>query len=176
MTSPQPSTSSARQNNDGAAKLRVLDLPPFLAGRSVWFDAKGYATVWHEGKSKKVHVLVWEAANGPKPPKTEIHHRDEDKGNWALSNLELLTNTEHQRLHAGWVRDGDEWVAKPCTACHAVLPLSSFYERKGYTPSARCKPCHCKATDEWGRRNLEKRRARALAYYYRSGKARRHAG
>jgi hypothetical protein len=166
---------NARDCDAGTAKLRVLDLPEYLRGRSIWFDFKGYACVWHERKTKKLHVLIWEAANGPKPPKTEIHHRDEDKGNWALSNLELLTNTEHQRLHAGWVRENGVWTAKPCTACNLVLPLSSFYERKGYTPSARCKPCHCKATDEWGRRNIEKRRARALAHYHRTAKAKRHA-
>ena len=150
--------------------MRVLDL---YEGTRVWFDAKGYACVWRDGKTKKVHVLVWESANGPKPHGHDIHHIDEDKANWTLENLQLLTTTDHQRLHAGWVKDsGGEWISKPCTMCGAIKPLAEFYPRKP-TPSARCKPCHAIKCGEWSAKNIEKVRAIKLAAYHRSGRTTR---
>lgn len=146
--------------------MRVLDLS--YDGRRVYSDHKGYALVWVDGRDRKVHVLEWERHFGPKPEGHEIHHRDEDKGNWSIDNLELLTNQDHQRLHAGWVKENGEWAKKPCTACGALLPISDYYARKGYTPTARCKPCHNIAVAEWASVNREKRRAINLAYYHRS--------
>ena len=134
-------------------------------GRKVWFDRKGYATVWVDGKSKKVHVLEWEKHNGPKPEGHDIHHRDENKANWSIENLELLTTQDHQRVHAGWIKVNGEWAKKPCTSCGEVLPLGEFYPRKGYTPSARCKRCHCQATKDWQQRNPERRKEIALKSY-----------
>jgi len=151
------------------SKLRVLDMT--YDGHNVYFDAKGYACIWLGGKNRKVHVLEWEKHNGEKPTGHEIHHKDQNKGNWSISNLELLTNSDHQRIHAGWIRDGGEWVAKPCTACCQVLPFDLFYPRKGFTPSARCKPCHVAATRQWALANPEKRRAIALSYYHRRHQA-----
>ena len=146
--------------------MRVLDL--LYDGRRVYFDQKGYALVWVDGRDRKVHVLEWEKHNGPKPDGHEIHHRDENKTNWSIDNLELLTNQDHQRLHAGWVKESGEWAKKPCTACGALLPLADFYPRKGYTPTARCRPCHDAATKVWAKRNPERRRAINLAHYHRS--------
>ena len=147
-------------------KLRVLDL--FHDGTKVFFDAKGYALVWREKKSKKVHVLEWEKHNGPKPPGYEIHHVNENKSDWAIGNLELLSNSDHQRIHAGWIRENGAWVKKPCTTCKLVLPFSEFYPRKGHTPSARCKSCHCVATRQWALENPEKRKKIGLKYYYKN--------
>jgi len=131
----------------------------------VWHDKKGYATVWISGKSVKVHVLVWEMANGRKPSGSEIHHIDEDKGNYCLENLELLTSADHQRIHAGWVRVDGDWLAKPCTGCNQVLALSQFYPRKGYTPTALCKSCHNNQCTERNKRIPEKRRLYNQRWY-----------
>lgn len=46
------------------------------------------------------HHLVWEQAYGAIPDGYEIHHKDGNKLNNELSNLQLLTRTEHARLHA----------------------------------------------------------------------------
>lgn len=137
-------------------------------GRAIYHDRKRYACIWLNGRDVKLHILVWERANGPKPAGHEIHHRDHDKSNFDLSNLELLTCSDHQRLHAGWVRGEDgQWAAKPCTACLEILPLTEFYPRKGYTPSARCKACHCAATKAWGEKNPEKRREISRSWWER---------
>ena len=46
-------------------------------------------------KGKYVHRLVWESFNGPIPEGYEINHKDEDKSNNALENLELLTHSDN---------------------------------------------------------------------------------
>ena len=110
-------------------------------GFGVWYDTKGYPSIWVDGKSIKIHVLVWERANGRKPKGFGLHHKDFNKCNFALDNLELLSLSDHRKLHAGWIREGSDWISKPCTRCKQILTLDNFYNRKGYTPSALCKAC-----------------------------------
>jgi len=169
----------------GAAALNHLDrnekgqfvrrtTGPTFEGHGVWIDKKGYPSIWLNGRIVKVHVVVWERANGPKPKGTEIHHKDEDKANYALANLELLTNSEHQRIHAGWLRDENgNWTAKPCTRCAQVLPLSAFYPVKTRNrPSALCRACTNVVTAEHNKAVPEKRRLYNQRWYQKS-KARR---
>lgn len=44
---------------------------------------------------KRLHVAVWEAANGKVPRGHHVHHRDHIKHHNWLENLELLTRAEH---------------------------------------------------------------------------------
>lgn len=53
-----------------------------------------------DGKRKRLHVYMWEKYNGEIPKGHQIHHVDHDKSNNEISNLKLMTNSEHQRLHA----------------------------------------------------------------------------
>lgn len=136
-------------------------------GFGVWVSHKGYPFIYVDRKNIPIHVLVWERENGPKPPGTEIHHIDENKENYELSNLELLTNSDHQKVHAGWIREEGEWIAKPCTKCKKVLPLSEFYPRKGFTPSALCKRCSIQATTERNNRDPERLKEYKRQWYLR---------
>lgn len=43
--------------------------------------------------------VVWEFANGPIPAGFGVHHRDENKLNDALDNLELLSKADHLAVH-----------------------------------------------------------------------------
>lgn len=42
---------------------------------------------------------VWESAHGPIPPGMGIHHKDENKLNDKLNNLELVNKAMHLSLH-----------------------------------------------------------------------------
>lgn len=48
---------------------------------------------------KRLHVYVWEYYNGEVPKGHHVHHKDFDKGNNEIDNLELLTEKEHLSLH-----------------------------------------------------------------------------
>lgn len=48
---------------------------------------------------KRLHRYVWEREVGAIPKGYSVHHIDGDKSNNAISNLAIMTNTGHQRLH-----------------------------------------------------------------------------
>ena len=154
----------------------ILDLCGTQYERKVFYDCKGYPCVYIDGREYKVHVLVWEAAYGSKPSGFEIHHKDFTKINYRLDNLELLTPSEHRRIHAGWVRTSGEWTHKPCSGCNQLLPLTEFYHVKTRNiETALCKDCHNKAITE---HNKDGRRREYKRDYYRKhyGKGEFHDG
>lgn len=48
---------------------------------------------------RKLHRLIWEKFNGPIPKGHHIHHKDGDKLNNSIHNLECLSHAEHLSLH-----------------------------------------------------------------------------
>lgn len=46
-----------------------------------------------------VHRLEWEKYYGSIPEECIVHHKDENKLNWSIENLELLTRAEHTDAH-----------------------------------------------------------------------------
>ena len=48
---------------------------------------------------KRLHVYVWEHFNGKIPRGCEIHHKDFDKSNNEIGNLQMLTKKDHAILH-----------------------------------------------------------------------------
>lgn len=48
---------------------------------------------------RRLYYFVWELFNGPVPKGYVIHHKDHNKLNDALNNLELLTEFEHKSIH-----------------------------------------------------------------------------
>lgn len=122
--------------------LKFVDL--FCEGSKefgIWHDKKGYALIHLNGKDIKLHIHIWEKENGKKSDGYDIHHKDLDKGNYELSNLILLTKSDHSKIHAGWIMTDGEWTHKPCTSCKNILPMSDFYKRMP-VPTAKCKKCH----------------------------------
>lgn len=122
----------------------------------VWYDKKGYACISLAGKDIKLHRYIWEQKNGAIPVGYQLHHIDWNKKNYNIKNLLLVIQSDHFKIHAGWVKKNDRWIAKPCNGCKQILPIDNFYLRKGFTPTALCKKCHCKKTKEWGLRNPAK--------------------
>jgi len=137
----------------------------------VYFEKKGYAIVWINGKNKKVHILEWEKYNGKKPVGMQIHHIDENKGNWNINNLKLVSQSDHLKIHAGWVEENGVWILKPCKDCKRKLPLNKFYQRKGLTPSQRCRECSVPYFKEVAKDpKFKKRRKSYMQRYYKSNK------
>ena len=95
--------------------------------KTIYFDKKGYPIVWVNSKNKKIHLLEWEKYNGKKPIGYDIHHKDNNKKNWAIHNLQLETKSDHQKIHAGWLRDEKGWIKKPCKDCKQLLTLLDLY-------------------------------------------------
>lgn len=111
-------------------------------GYGKWYDKMGYPYIFIDNKNIAIHVYVWERANGERPPGYHIHHIDGDKSNYKLENLICVSPTEHQRIHANWIKDENgNWSKKPCKNCKELLDLNLFYQRAGLTPSNICIKC-----------------------------------
>jgi hypothetical protein len=53
-----------------------------------------------KGDRKLIHRIVWEYYNGPIPENYDVHHRDHNKSNNAIENLEMLPKDEHARRYS----------------------------------------------------------------------------
>ena len=58
----------------------------------------------------RLHRYVWTKYNGDIPKGFDIHHKDGDKNHNDLENLELLSRSDHLKLH--WGNRSEEEVAK----------------------------------------------------------------
>lgn len=63
-------------------------------------SSNGYPTIFVDGKNVLLHRYVWIKHFGAIPEGYQIHHKDKNKLNFGIENLELVKIGEHQRLHA----------------------------------------------------------------------------
>lgn len=107
---------------------------------------KGYIRVWdiRQQRLRMQHVVVWEERFGPVPAGVQIHHKNENKLDNRIENLEALTPLEHKREHSGCeLRDGEWW--KPCKVCGVFKPLDRehwYFAKDGRPAYSWCRPCH----------------------------------
>lgn len=85
----------------GNAEYRPVKTPP---------DSKGYPAFLpcKEGQYRtlRVHRALWEAFNGPIPGRLEINHKNLDRADNRLENLELLTHRENvNHAHAIYAKE-----------------------------------------------------------------------
>jgi len=80
--------------------MRQATLQPSVewGGRIYSLRSHGYFAAT-TGKRSYLHRDMWEAQYGPIPPGHDVHHKDEDKANNTLDNLDLHTQAEHGRRH-----------------------------------------------------------------------------
>jgi len=141
---------------------------------------------WHwwdssirNNRYKLIHVWVWEQHHGPVPEGHDIHHKNQDRADYRIENLELVTHGDHRKVHAEMKFEGG---GKTCTRCKVWKPLTSFRRRSGrglYSSECLdCKKVLDKAYREGPKRearlakkreyaaiNCMKERARARAWY-----------
>lgn len=97
---------------------------------------------------KRLHRYIWEHYNGKIPEKHHIHHKDGNKQNNDISNLQLMSNTEH-------------------TSLHGIEMASEHYEKMVDNLNNNARP---KATEwhkstegrEWHKKHFEKNRDKFL--------------
>ena len=100
------------------------------------------------------HRLVWEEANGPIPSGYLVHHRNEDRSDNRLENLQLMTRAEHNQHHHSGRHHSAETRAK-MSASHS-------------TPEARA----IKSRTHKGRKQSSQqvaRRNESMAKFYAAG-------
>ena len=73
----------------------------YYDGHKITFSgSNGYPTIYVDGRNVLLHRYVWEKHHGEIPEGCEIHHKDKDKTNFEISNLELVGISEHHKNHA----------------------------------------------------------------------------
>lgn len=98
-----------------------------------------------EGKTRFEHSIVWELHNGKIPLGMQIHHIDFNKTNNLIENLQLVTPTDHKRLHTGCRLVNGEWE-KPCSICgeFKIANKENWYFSRGWINGKLCKTCFIK--------------------------------
>ena len=59
-----------------------------------------YPTIFVNGKNVLLHRYMWEKYNGEIPKGYQIHHKDKNRLNYDIDNLELVKTEIHHRNHA----------------------------------------------------------------------------
>ena len=54
---------------------------------------------------KRMHVYVWEYYNGPVPQGYHVHHKDGNRANNQIDNLEAIDGRVHEKLHGAMLTD-----------------------------------------------------------------------
>lgn len=96
-------------------------------------DKTGYylcTTKNEDGVRKRLHVYVWEFYNGPVPKGYHVHHKDKNKQNNHISNLEIKEKSEHSRYHAR-TRTKEQRDKNRQNMIEKVLPKAIEWHKSG---------------------------------------------
>ena len=66
----------------------------YFNGKAYWLCGK-----YWQRRGKRLHRVVWAHHYGPIPKGCHVHHKDGDRNNNDISNLELLDGREHLSRH-----------------------------------------------------------------------------
>jgi len=128
---------------------------------------KGYIRLRRNNRAVFEHILVWESVHGKIPEGMQIHHKDHNKANNNIGNLQLLSTIDHKRIHCGCKLIDSEWH-KPCKDCGEFKKCDkeNWYLSRGWINGKVCKKCFIKKSIEvraqliakgWKRKNYSKK-------------------
>jgi hypothetical protein len=89
-----------------ARKMVVFEGVRYQLDKETGYYAACYTK---DRKGRTLHRSVWEHNKGPIPKGFVIHHKDHNKLNNKISNLELLSDSDHKKQH--WVEDKEIMLA-----------------------------------------------------------------
>jgi hypothetical protein len=126
---------------------------------------KGYIRYASDGRLRMEHNIIWEENYGAIPTGYYIHHKDFNKKNNTITNLELVTPLEHKRLHSGCKLIEGVWF-KPCKNCGEFKEVNkeNWYYSRGCINGKLCKKCYIEKSSEirkiliskgWKRKNYK---------------------
>jgi hypothetical protein len=104
-----------------------------------------------------LHRVVWAEANGVIPWRHQVHHKNKDRGDNRLENLECMHVTDHMRLHGREPKKKSNRSFGPaeCTECGKAF-------EKTRPTSLRCsRACTVKAGNRLRHVRLSEQRAKA---------------
>ena len=113
-------------------------------------NKSGYCRVQLSWNSKHkmylVHRLIWEAFNGPIPKGLQINHKDENKLNNCLNNLEVVT-PQYNVMYGTAIKRRVEKLSKPVRQLHNNEVIKDYPSAReagrqtGITYSNICQSC-----------------------------------
>lgn len=141
-------------------------------GYNIHIDMLGYPRIWMHGKGLVlIHRLVAKRAWGDMVDNMDVHHRDGNKMNWALENLQVITHQEHMQIHRklNLAAQGiDPETQAICSTCKKVLPVEQFCidRQRGNGRARTCRACSLEINRkhrERGGQELKDRKKREYA-------------
>lgn len=128
--------------------ITTKELTPGTRLRHVAFTVKGgYPHLrwrYRGGENQApLHRLAAESHYGPLKSEEEVHHKDENRKNWAIENLKVLTRSEHRQLHG---QKRCRKITFQCQYCHASVTRRrsihrhKFCSRSCFVEFSKCQP------------------------------------
>ena len=97
-------------------------------GQAYNWDGRYYAPVGGCANGRKrLHQAVWEFHNGEIPKGHYVHHKDGDRGNNIISNLEVITPKEHNQHHWKLKWQNLDFRKKALKHFDNIRPLSKIW-------------------------------------------------
>lgn len=95
----------------------------------------GYWERSHNVYPRRMHQAVWIFYNGAIPDGYAVHHIDHNKDNNVISNLQLLSHSEHAKVHEDNLRTPE--AMQHCKAWHDSEDGRQFHSMNGKITSSR---------------------------------------